>query len=727
MEDFFERKKRELNIDLNDVQRQAVLQTEGPLLLLACPGSGKTTTMIMRIGYLIEEKGAYPGRIKAVTFSRAAAREMAERFSRFFPDSPPVDFSTIHSLAFSIARNYLGKLGSGYELIEGAGKGRGAITKTGLLKQLYKELLRDDATEDELSSLSTFISALKNKMVPMEKWTAVEGPFKLAGKIALKYERYKSRDARQRLLDFDDLLLIGEEALRVDEAIAEQFRSRYDYVLTDESQDTSLVQHKIVEHLVAHHGNLCVVADDDQSIYTWRGADPSYLLDFRRVYPDAAILRMEQNYRSSKEIVETAASFIKCNTQRYPKEMRTENGGKGPILIQRLDDAKRQLEYITYELLNEKELGEVAILFRNNASSTLFVSELTRRGIPFYMKDADDRFFSHWILKDILNFMRLSYNTNRKDIFSQIVMKMNLFVSRNQVSRFLSAKTDRDVFDSFIEAVELKANQTEKLKEYQEVYRKIPDMRPAQVIRVIRYELEYEESLRSRSEKYGFRLDGLQGILDTLEEIASSCRTMVEFANRLQELEQAVQQAKYDPPENAVTLSTFHSAKGLEFRRVFMIDLVQGIIPSEEDATDTRMLEEARRLFYVGMTRAKERLELLSYQKSGNTRKSDSRFINEVKRILAGEPVPVAGRRKVAVQQERKSQGKSVNPPPLNPNGIRSREELTAGTDVLHRVFGQGVILKVDGEEIHIRFGNTSKKLSLEMVLERRLLEKAAQ
>lgn len=720
MTDFFERKKRELNIDLNDVQQQAVLQTDGPLLLLACPGSGKTTTMIMRIGYLIEELKVKPARIKAVTFSRAAANEMAERFSRYFPGCSPVDFSTIHSLAFTIVRVYFNKRGIGFELIEGSNKGRGVVNKSTLLKRIFKEELHDDITEDELSSLSTFISSLKNRMIPLGKWPVVEAPFKQAGQIALRYERYKSEATPNQLLDFDDLLLIGEEALRVDEQIAEQFRSRYDYLLTDESQDTSLVQHKIIEHLVAHHGNLCVVADDDQSIYTWRGADPAYLLDFRKVYPDAALLRMEQNYRSSKEIVETASQFIKSNTHRYPKEMRTENGQKGPIQMKRLNDAKQQLDYITYELLNEKKLGEVAILFRNNSSSTLYVNEFTRRGIPFYMKDADDTFFSHWILDDVLNFMRLSFNTKRKDIFSKIVLKMNLFVSRNQVNRFLSAETPGDVFDGFMQAVELKTSQIEKLKEYQAVYAKIPNMRPAQVIRMIRYELEYEEALRNRSEKFGYRLDGLQGILDTLEEIASSVKTMVEFANRLQELEEAVQRAKFDAPENAVTLSTFHSAKGLEFRRVFMIDLLHGIIPSEEDEKNPLMLEEARRLFYVGMTRAKERLELLSYEKSGNNRKKDSRFVNEVKSLLAGKPIPNAERRKIAIKPP------AVHEIPLNPNGIREREELREGINVVHRVFGNGVIMKVEAEEIHIQFGSTSKRLSLDTVLERRLLEKAA-
>ncbi|WP_262177603.1 ATP-dependent helicase [Saccharococcus sp. Marseille-Q5394] len=712
MTDFFTRKKNELQIELNDIQKNAVLQTEGPLLLLACPGSGKTTTMIMRIGYLIEEKNVNPNRIKAITFSRASARDMTERFQRFFPQYPPVDFSTIHSLAFTITRTYLQKTGVAFELIEGGGKGKQVLTKTALLKRLYKEALREDGTEEEMASLSTFISYLKNRMIPFNEWDQVEAPFEKAGNIALNYEQFKSKTEGHLLLDFDDMLSIAEQALRMDEQLAEQFRSRYDYILTDESQDTSLVQHRIVEHLVAHHGNLCVVADDDQSIYTWRGADPAYLLNFKLVYPDAKLLRMEQNYRSSKEIVDTAAQFITRNKQRYIKEMRTENKESGPIVIKQFEDPKRLLEYVTYELLDEQNLEEVAILFRNNSSSTMYVNELHRRGIPFYMKDADDRFFSHWVVEDILNFMRLSFNTERKDIFAKVAMKMNLFISRDMLSKFMNQSTSGNVFEAFVQTVQLKGSQIEKLDTCIDVYKRIPDMRPVQIIRMIRYELEYEEALKSRAAKFGYRIDHLLGILDTLEGIASQVRTMVDFANRLKELEQAVQQAKFNPPENALTLSTFHSAKGLEFRRVFMIDLVKGIIPSEEDEMDLPMLEEARRLFYVGMTRAKERLELLSYREANGKSKEDSRFMNEVRGILM-KP------------EERKLE--KFKQPDLStlpdPDGISDRTALSVGMHVTHRVFGRGVINGIGEENIRIQFGETEKQLLLETILSRRLLK----
>ena len=311
--------------------------------------------MIMRIGYLIEEKNVNPKRIKAITFSRASARDMTERFTRFFPHSARVDFSTIHSLAFMIARRYLEKTGTTYELIEGSGTGRQSVNKTFLLKGIYKDVLKEDCTDDELSSLSTFISGIKNRMIPLGKWEELEGPVDKAGRIARKYEQYKTRTSGHLLLDFDDMLTIAEQALREDEQLSEHFRNLYDYLLTDESQDTSLVQHKIVEHLVAHHGNLCVVADDDQSIYTWRGAEPDYLLDFKSVYPDAQVLMMERNYRSSKEIVEMASKFIKRNKKRYPKDMHTENGKVEPIYIKQLNSPKQQLEYVTYELLGREE------------------------------------------------------------------------------------------------------------------------------------------------------------------------------------------------------------------------------------------------------------------------------------------------------------------------------------------------------------------------------------
>lgn len=355
-----------------------------------------------------------------------------------FPDLPSADFSTIHSLAFTISRKWLASQGRQFTLLEG-------FQKQNALKAACRHVLKENATEDQLNSLSTYISLMKNQIIASEKWTDKDEPFEHAAKIARHYEATKNASIEETFLDFDDLLLAAEQAMRTDDHLASEFQSKFDYILTDESQDTSLVQHKIVEHLTAMHGNLCVVADDDQSIYAWRGADPDYLMDFKLVYPEAKLLYMEQNYRSSSEIVTTSATFIKRNKKRWDKKMHTENGSRGAIVLRRLTNPKHQLEYVTYELLAEEELSEVAILFRNNASSTAFVNELHRRGIPFYMKDADDKFFSHWVVQDVLNFMRLSFNLERKDIFAKVAGKMQLFLSKSTLQQFERSTLDGNV------------------------------------------------------------------------------------------------------------------------------------------------------------------------------------------------------------------------------------------------------------------------------------------
>jgi len=315
MTDFFERQANQHNVRLNKVQQKAVLQTQGPLLLLACPGSGKTTTLIMRIGYLIEEIGVTPNRIKAITFSRASANDMKSRYEQFFPSLGPVDFSTIHSLAFSIASRYLKSQGIAFTLIEGTPNSN-IPTKSQILKDLYKQALKEDCSDDQMQEMMHFISFIKNYMVPQSEWDQATLPNKEAVKIAIQYEAVKSQNPTHLWLDFDDLLVLAYEALSNDETIHATFSNLYDYVLTDESQDTSRLQHAIVERLVSSHQNLCVVADDDQTIYSWRAADPSYLLNFRETYPHAKILKMEQNYRSSPNIVTVANELIKRNTKR---------------------------------------------------------------------------------------------------------------------------------------------------------------------------------------------------------------------------------------------------------------------------------------------------------------------------------------------------------------------------------------------------------------------------
>lgn len=457
--DFFTKKKNELGVILNDVQKEAVLTNDGPLLLLASPGSGKTTTIIMKIGYLIEVLGVDPSRIKAVTFSRASAKDMEERFQRFFPNLPLVDFSTIHSLAYRVVREYFAKQRIDYQLIEGTNEG---LNKKMILRNLYKSINNEPITEDQLEELITFISYIKNKLIPENEWGSVGIKIPKKEEIIKRYETFKNSGTPKLLLDFDDMLIIANQVLENNQDILSRYQQRYDYVLTDESQDTSLVQHYIIEKLVNKHQNLCVVADEDQSIYSWRGAEPEYLLDFKQIYPNAKILMMVQNYRSTKDIVEVANKFIQQNKKRYNKNMFTNNPPHKPIKIKTLQDYKLQSNYLIKQISKMDNLQDVAILYRNNSSAILLLDAFEKANIPFYMKDVDNRFFHHWVVEDIKNFMRLSYNTSRVDVFERIYSKFNGYLKLSQMEELKRVRNNESVFDNLLSFVKLEEYQKRK-------------------------------------------------------------------------------------------------------------------------------------------------------------------------------------------------------------------------------------------------------------------------
>lgn len=743
---FFERKKKEIDVSLNEIQRKAVLQTEGPLLLLASPGSGKTTTIIMRIGYLIEEKGIDPKRIKAVTFSRASANDMQERFKRFFPHLQPVDFSTIHSFAYEVMRDHFRRTGTAFQIIEGdldleeqepVDTKNLPLHKKIILRNLFKSIVGENITDDQMDELTTYISFIKNKMIPQEKWSSVKVSVPEAERILREYEAFKKSGHSKLLLDFDDMLTIGEQVLEGDRELLRKYQERYDYVLTDESQDTSVVQHAIIEKLVQKHGNLCVVADDDQSIYSWRGAEPSYLLNFKQVYPDSQTLFMEQNYRSTKDIVNVANQFIKRNQNRYKKNMFTKNPTGKPIKIRSFADYIYQAKYLVQEIQKIENLAEVAVLYRNNSSSIALMNEFDRAGIPFYMKDADNRFFSHWVVEDILNFMRMTFTDKRADIFEKIHLKLNGYVSKQQMAALKEIHNNESVFDNLLKYVELQEYQVKLVKANKETFQQMRGMPPLHAIRVIRDRLGYEKAIDKMCERLGFRKEYLLGILNTLEEIAVGLETMEEFASRLKHLASVLKTAKSRKGQNVVTFSTFHSAKGLEFDQVYMIDLIDGIIPSTEDykigAAEGNAMEEATRLFYVGMTRAKKYLELIVYRKRDGEEVSESQFVAAVRNIMNPPEKQGEDERKPSGTGSRPRQGKSkgqvdrqkqrIAEIPFNSNAIRKRSELVVGKAVRHRVFGTGSIIRVNEEQILIQFGSNGKTLSVKACLERGLLE----
>ena len=727
--DFFAFMEETTGVRLNDVQRQAVLHTDGPLLLLASPGSGKTTTLNMKIGYLLLEKKVRADRIMAITFSKASARDMSERFDRFFSGltNEKVHFSTIHSFAFQVVREYLRKKNQDFQLIEGQvpqdewKKGWDGpevpLHKKFILKKIYEDTNGTQMTDDEMDELMTYISFVKNRMASGKELDKITCTVKNAVSIYQAYERFKKNHSAHLLLDFDDMLTYCYQYLLDDAAILSKYQEKFEYLLTDESQDNSLVQHEIVKLLSQPQNNLCVVADDDQSIFMWRGSDVTKLLQFEKEYPGATVMTMSQNYRSSQEIVQASNQFIKRNQNRYPKEMFTANSSDQPVAIKTMHHYEDQLKYVTEEIKKSGVSEEVAVLYRNNASAVPLADKLDKAGVHFYMKDIDPKFFKHWIVEDMLNFMRFSYNDRRIDILERIHMKFNAYISKRQIAYLKKVPIETSIFDTLLES-ELPSYQKKAIPKAQKLFQSINQMPPDQAIRTIREKLGYDHAIKKMCEKFGFNAEHLFGIIDTLEKIAEGLETLKDFANRLKELEHLVQTSKFNKNKSNLTLTTFHSAKGLEYDKVYMIDLINGVVPSQNDMERYRNkeygpMEEAVRLFYVGMTRARTNLELLTYHYKGSERVTESIFVTNVKKIVqpAGEPT-----------SSKKSKYAASD---LSDESLLQLDDIDLGLEVIHSKFGPGVIKEYGGDQIGIQFEEGGyKELLLEVCLSNGLLKK---
>ena len=720
-QNFFEVIKQETGKVLNDVQKQAVLHTEGALLLLASPGSGKTTTLNMKIAYLILEKKVRPEAILGLTFSQASARDMDERFQSFFHNLIPekVTFSTIHSFAFKIVREYYFKHRLQFEVIEGdvdkekVAKGdiANARNKKMILRSIFQNINRTNITEEQMEDLVRNIGFVKNKLLNEQQVERLKSNVKNFAVIYKAYEEFKKQDPNKVMLDFDDMLTYANDILKKDKDIRSKYQQMFDYILTDESQDTSLVQHEIIEQLAHPKNNICVVADDDQTLYSWRGADVNKIMNFKDTYPEATILFMEQNYRSSKEIVETANTFIQRNETRYKKNMFTENSSQEPIVIEEVDTYEAQIEYVVDQLKKQEMLKETAILYRNNSSSINLVNALDLAGIPFYMKDSDNKFFSHWILNDVLNFMRFTEDITSVERLERIHTKFKGYISKRQIAMIQQSDSKKTVFDNLSENPELKIWQKKNLREIKWLFMDMKKMKPKQLIRTVRKDLGYEKVLEKTSESLGFSLDNLLETLNTLEAIAEKCKTAGEFQERITYLEELLKKSKFNKHKNALTLSTFHSSKGLEFDNVYMIDLINGVIPSADNIKEYKDgkkedMEEAVRLFYVGMTRARTHLELLSYKRKGRERVQESIFVTNVKKILHPE-----------LKHQKKAK-KSVGGKKVNLLNV------AVDTLVSHKKFGTGKIAMIERDILHIEFENGMKKqLSLHVCSENNILK----
>lgn len=730
MTNFFEEMKEATGVSLNAVQQRAVMHTDGALLLLASPGSGKTTTLNMKVGYLLLEKKVKAESIMAITFSKASAEDMTERFDKFFSKKTKdkIHFSTIHSFAFEVVRKHFASIGQRYQLIEGNldeeelkkdfnSMENMPLHKKFILRGLYQQVNGMKPSEEEMSELMTFITFAKNRLLKGAELANIKTNAPKLPEIFEAYETFKKKDENKLLLDFDDMLTHCLQILQENEAIRTKFQQKFEYLLTDESQDNSVVQHELVEILAYPQNNICVVADDDQSIFRWRGSDVNKLLSFSDVYPNATILTMSQNYRSSPEIVDTANTFIKRNKNRYEKEMFTENPSVKPIEVKNFTQFEAQFKYLAEQIKVQDNRKEIAILYRNNSSAVPLANELLRSGIEFYMKDIDTKFFRHWIVEDILNFMRLSYSDKRVDILEKIHTKFSAYITKQQIHALKQFENGESVFDNLLK-MDISLYQEKSIPKAKKTFERINQLTPEKAILSIRRELGYDNSIKKMCKSLGFSPENLFGILSNLESIAKGLSTMKEFADRLGELEKIMSESKFNKRKNVVTLSTFHSSKGLEYDSVYMIDLINGIVPTHDDIEsyrnkDVEPMEEAVRLFYVGMTRARKQLELLTYNVKDGERVMESVFVKNVKEII--HPTHKA--------KPMKKKGKEM--PIVATEHLYRPHELEVGKEVLHAKFGKGVIVEIAETTLGIQFEKAGfKQFMIAVCLRGGLLQK---
>ncbi len=682
---FLDRIREEHNIILNPQQEKAVFTIEGANLLLAVPGSGKTTVIILRIGNMLYNHGVNPEEILALTFSVAAANDMKQRFLSIFGKKyiNKLNFRTIHSFAYQVIRDYEQlKNTKAFDVCE---------NNSHIIKQIYLELNNEYIGEDTLREITRKITYCKNMMLKKNEIDSLSIAGCDFGEIYMAYESYKINN---RLMDYDDMLTYSYHILRQNKSILDNLKNRFKYFNIDEAQDISVVQHEIIRLLVGDDGNIFMVGDEDQSIYGFRGANPKMLLDFEKTYKNSKVLLMQQNYRSTKSIVVAADRFIKQNKSRYDKSMFCVNEEGTKVQRRNLVDLKDQYEYIVELIKMEKkgfENNSIGILFRNNESVIPIVDVLLKENISFSVRENKSGFFSHFILEDIKAYLSFARDFGDIDAFEKIYFKLDCYISK-QMFDYVKDNYRGNVFNTLLDFPGLYDSNIKMILQRREDFEKLRSLNAVEVIGFIEWDMGYVESINGLAGR-GFVKEALLQKLSVLRSIGASLGegcVPEDIFSRLDVIEEVMGCSR--STDNRVTLSTVHSSKGLEFDRVVLVDLLEGQFPSGEsvrlrDEGDLSLFEEEVRLFYVAVTRARQDLLLLCSNVFNSRLVRVSRFVGE----LLVESVGVAG---------------SV----VNNDMSEIMSGFVAGVGVVHNRFGVGVVLEMVGDLVVVEFNSEGVK-----------------
>ncbi|GEL06180.1 DNA helicase PcrA [Rummeliibacillus stabekisii] len=723
---------RNLLSGMNKEQEEAVKTTEGPLLIMAGAGSGKTRVLTHRIAYLVIEKQVYPSKILAITFTNKAGREMKERINNLLGQgtSERMWVSTFHSMCVRILRRDIDRIGysKSFTILD-------TSDQLTVIKNALKELNIDPKRFDPRSMLNA-ISSAKNECIDAASYKAQineSNPYERT--VAQVYENYQKRLRKNQSCDFDDLIMLTIRLFEEVPEVLEYYQNRFQYIHVDEYQDTNKSQYLLVKMLAKRFKNLCVVGDSDQSIYRWRGADIQNILSFEKDYPNAKVIMLEQNYRSTSRILQAANDVIENNTSRYPKKLRTENEDGEKIYLYRSYDEKQEAQFVvkTIQELMETEnrsADDFAILYRTNAQSRVMEEMLVKSNMNYTIVGGT-KFYDRKEIKDLLAYLRLIANNDDDLSLARIINEPKRSIGATSFERMaqFAIDQDRSIFDALAEAdfMGLSARATKAAIEFREMILNLTKMQEflpvTELVEEILTKSGYRDMLKNeKTIEAESRLENIDEFISVTKafEDQSEDKSLVAFLTDLALIADIDTLDKEDEAKGSIVLMTMHSAKGLEFPVVFIIGMEENIFPHSRSLQDDDEMEEERRLAYVGITRAEQRLYLTCAQcrtifgrSSFNT---PSRFLQEIGSEILEE---------IALRDQTNGHT-SFNAPRRRPSGYAQPRQTVitptykqtggdqigwkAGDKASHKKWGVGTVVAVRGEgentELDIAFAS---------------------
>lgn len=667
-------------MNLDSYQVKAVKASEKNILVVAAPGSGKTTVIVNRIKYLVDDLNVKNGNIIVLTFTKSAALNMKHRYERTFKKEVSPFFGTFHGLFYKI----LSREGYKIQIIEGY-----VVQKIieGVLKKYS-----DDVSEDRIKEVINNISLFKTSRKSMSEFT----PDFSKEIFEECYEAYTSYKRENGLWDFDDLAIKTLELFNENERLREGYKHLFKYILVDEFQDCDQLQIDFLRLMNASSENyLFAVGDEDQCIYSFRGSKPEYMVIFNRIFEGGKKYYLSKNYRSSKNIIEASKKVIECNESRNNKEIFANKENDGIIDCVVCQDEKSQGEEIVKRIKALEESGKYnyrdnIVLYRTNMESMSVVDTFIRNKIPFTMMDREYNFFNHFICRDLLSYLALANNPYDREAFIHIINKPFRYISKTSLAYVHSYKEEKDTFDILIDKDDTPAFQKKKLEELKRDFNYIKKASLSSAVQFIISDLGYLDYLKGYAEKFGSSIEDLEDILEEFKTSASAFKTIYEFFVHVDEVGKKLEESKRTKNENRVLLSTIHGVKGMEFKNVFLINCNEDTMPHSQSKETN--LEEERRLFFVAITRAIDNLYLFVPKMRKGKFKEVSRFITEGGFMSKVE--------------------------------AKAEHNLKVGTVLKHKAFGEGIVKEADGSSVKIKFDDGRvRKFSGKILMRSGLIE----